>query len=73
MKRKKTPQTLTDQLRERIHHWTEQHGCSLYELATAAGVSRSIVCRFVAGDRNINLATVDRLAAVLKLRLVEDR
>jgi transcriptional regulator with XRE-family HTH domain len=73
MKRKKTPQTLTVQLRERIRHWTEQKGCSLYELATQAGVDRSVVCRFVAGGRNINLATADRLAAVLKLRLAEDR
>jgi hypothetical protein len=44
MRRKKAPQTLTDQLRERIRRWTEQNECSLYELA-----------------------------AVLKLRLVEDR
>jgi ribosome-binding protein aMBF1 (putative translation factor) len=73
MKREKPPQTLSDQFRERIRHWTEQNECSLYELATQAGVNRSVVCRFVAGGRNINLATADRLAAVLKLRLVEDR
>jgi hypothetical protein len=73
VKSKKLPATLSDQLRERIRHWTEKNESSLYELATQASVSRSIVCRFVAGDRNINLATADRLAAVLRLRLAEDR
>jgi plasmid maintenance system antidote protein VapI len=72
-KRKKPPAILTDQLRERIRRWTEEYDCSLYELATKAGVHRSIVCRFVAGDQNINLATADRLAAVLRVRLADDR
>jgi hypothetical protein len=71
--RKKTGESLSDQLRERIRHWTEENACSLYELATAAGVDRSVVCRFVAGERNINLTTADRLAAVLRVRLADDR
>jgi transcriptional regulator with XRE-family HTH domain len=71
-KRKKLPATLSDQLRERIRRWTERHDSSLYELAAEAGVDRSVVCRFIAGDRNINLATADRLAAVLRVRLADD-
>jgi hypothetical protein len=31
-----------------------------------------VLCRFVAGGRNINLTTADRLAAVLRLRLADD-
>jgi predicted transcriptional regulator len=71
-KREKPPATLTDQLRERIRHWTEEKGCSLYDLATEAGVDRSVLYRFVVGDRNINLATADRLAVVLRVRLADD-
>jgi transcriptional regulator with XRE-family HTH domain len=72
-KRKKLPATPSNQLRERIRHWTEKNGCSLYELATEAGVDRSVLCRFVAGGRNINLANADRLAVVLGVRLADDR
>jgi hypothetical protein len=56
-KRKKLPATLSDQLCERIRHWTEEYQCSLYELATKAGIDRSVLCGFIARGRNINLAT----------------
>jgi hypothetical protein len=72
-KRQKGPQTLSDQLRARIRQWTQENDCSLCELATKAGHNRSVLCRFVNGGQNINLATADRLAAVLRLRLADDR
>ena len=72
VKRKKLPATLSDQLRERIRLWTEENDVSLYELATHAGIHRSVLCRFVAGNQNINLTTADRLAAVLRVRLADD-
>jgi hypothetical protein len=71
-KRKKLPATLTDQLRECIRQWTEENECSVYELAMQAGIDRTVLYRFVGGERNINLATADRLAAVLKVRLADD-
>ena len=71
-KRKKLPATLSDQLRERIGRWTEENQCSRYGLAVKAGVHRSVLCRFIAGDQNINLTTADRLAAVLRVRLADD-
>jgi hypothetical protein len=72
-KREKLRATLTDQLRERIRHWTEENECSVYELARQAGIDPTVLYRFVASARNINLATADRLAAVLKVRLADDR
>jgi len=65
-KRKKTPHSLSDQLRELI----AGAGPSTYELARDAGVDRSVLSRFLTGKRTITLETADRLAAVLKLRLV---
>jgi plasmid maintenance system antidote protein VapI len=68
-RRKKAPQSLSDQLRELI----AAAGTSTYELARDASVDRSVLSRFLAGKRTITLETADRLAKVLKLRLVECR
>jgi plasmid maintenance system antidote protein VapI len=68
-KRKKPPASLSDQLRELI----TAAASSTYELARDAGVDRSVLSRFLAGKRTITLETADRLAKVLKLRLVECR
>jgi Helix-turn-helix len=38
-----------------------------------AGVDRSVLSRFVAGKRSITLETADRLAAVLRPRIVAGR
>jgi plasmid maintenance system antidote protein VapI len=69
MKRKKAPQSLSEQLRERI----AAAGLSVYELARDAGIDRSVLSRFLAGKRTITLETADRLAPVLKLRLIAGR
>jgi transcriptional regulator with XRE-family HTH domain len=68
-KRKKLPATLSEQLRELIG----AAGPSAYELARDAGVDRSVLSRFLTGKRTITLETADRLAAVLKLRLIAGR
>jgi transcriptional regulator with XRE-family HTH domain len=68
-RRKKAPQSLSDQLRELI----AAAGPSVYELARDAGVDRSVLSRFLAGKRTITLETADRLAAVLRLRLIAGR
>jgi transcriptional regulator with XRE-family HTH domain len=68
-RRKKAPTSLSEQLRELI----EAAGPSVYELARDAGVDRSVLSRFLAGKRTITLETADRLAAVLKLRLIAGR
>src|SRR5437016_5824895 len=41
-----------------------------YQLAKEAGVSQIMVSRFLSGKRDIRLATADRLAHVLGLKLV---
>jgi plasmid maintenance system antidote protein VapI len=48
-------------------------GPSAYELARDTGVDRSVLSRFLTGKRTITLETADRLAAVLKLRLIAGR
>jgi hypothetical protein len=41
-----------------------------YQIAKEAGVSQIMVSRFLSGKRDIRLATADRLAQVLGLKLV---
>ncbi len=65
MAKRKKPPTISEQLREAI-----AKADSAYDLAREAGVDRSVLSRFINGKRTITLDTVDRLAEVLKLRLV---
>ena len=65
-RRKKAPQSLSDQLRELI----AAADPSAYELARNAGVDRSVLSRFLAGKRTITLETAERLAVVFKLRII---
>ena len=42
-----------------------------YQLAKEAGVSQIMISRFLSGKRDLRLATADKLAHVLELKLVE--
>jgi transcriptional regulator with XRE-family HTH domain len=58
--------TISDQLREILR----SRGLSAYQLGELAGVNRSVITRFTAGE-DLKLSTVDRLAGALGLRLTE--
>lgn len=58
---------LSDQLRLAM----EQASVSHYALAKQVGVPPSVLTRFMAGERGLSLATVDKLAEVLGLELVQ--
>jgi transcriptional regulator with XRE-family HTH domain len=59
--------TLSAQLRDVI----ESRGLTSYALGRAAGVAPAVISRFVSGDRGLTMATADRVAEALGLRLVE--
>jgi|SRR5579884_1189978 len=42
---------------------------SMYQIAQDAGVSQIVVSRFLSGERDIRLATADKLAEALGLKL----
>ena len=42
---------------------------SLYQIAQDAGVSQIVVSRFLSGERDIRMATADKLAEALGLKL----
>ena len=57
--------SITDSLREAIN----ASGVSCYQLAADSSLDVSSILRFKNGDRSLTLESVDRLAAVLGLRL----
>jgi len=59
--------TLSYQLREII----DARGLCAYAVAKLAEIDPGILSRFLSGARDIRLATADRIAAALGLRLVE--
>ena len=46
-------------------------GKSIYQIAQEAGVSQIVVSRFLSGERDIRMATADKLAEALGLKLAK--
>jgi transcriptional regulator with XRE-family HTH domain len=59
--------TVSQQLRDVI----DSRGLTPYAVAKLADIDPGMVARFVSGERDLRLGTVDRIAAALGLRLVE--
>jgi transcriptional regulator with XRE-family HTH domain len=64
-KKEKPPMTLTDQVRAEI----EATGKTGYAIAKAAGVKPETVYRFMARERDLQGASLNKLCAVLGLEL----
>lgn len=48
----------------------EKSSLSVYEIAKRAHVSQIMISRFLSGERDIRMATADKLANVLNLKLL---
>lgn len=59
--------SLSGQLRDVIR----SRGLTPYAVAKLANIDPGMVARFVSGERDLRLGTVDRIATALGLRLVE--
>lgn len=56
---------MTDQLKAAI----TDSGLSIYRIALDSGIPQPVLQRFCSGERDIKLATADKLAAYFKLNL----
>ena len=63
--RSRTPETLSDALKQAIRASEK----SEYQVAQEAGVSQIVISRFLSGERDIRMATADKLANALQLKL----
>src|SRR5271165_4172051 len=61
--------TFSDVIREAV----VESGMTSYGLGRAADVAPAVIQRFLAGERGLNLCTVEKLARVLELRLLKVR
>ena len=59
--------TLADTIREAI----KADGRTRYRLSKDSGVNQAVLGRFVHGERDLNLATADRVCRALGLKLVK--
>lgn len=59
------PESLSNTLKQAI----QASDRSVYQIAKEAGVSQIVITRFLSGERDIRMATADKLANVLKLQL----
>jgi ribosome-binding protein aMBF1 (putative translation factor) len=64
--RRPISRSLSTSLKNALKHSSK----SSYQLAKEAGVSQIMISRFLSGERDIRLATADRLANALGLKLV---
>ena len=58
-------QSIADSLKQAI----KASDRSVYQIAKESGISQIVVTRFLTGERDIRMATADKLARVLNLRL----
>jgi transcriptional regulator with XRE-family HTH domain len=63
----KARHTLSGQIRDVI----ESRDLTLAELGQLADVDPTVIGRFLSGERDLRLATADKIAAALGLRLIE--
>ncbi len=61
--------SLADQIRELVI----ESGIRPAQISRETGIDRSALSRFVSGERGLSLASLDKLAAALRLRVVSDR
>jgi transcriptional regulator with XRE-family HTH domain len=66
-KPEKKPPTMTETIREMIR----ARGLTTYRVGKSAGMTPTVVARFLSGERDLKGATLDKLAAALGLALVE--
>ena len=59
---------ISDALRRAI----QSNPKSVYQISKEAGISQIVISRFVSGERDIRLATADRLAKALGIEIASD-
>jgi transcriptional regulator with XRE-family HTH domain len=61
--------TLTDQIRDAVK------GCEIthYEICRQTGIDKASMSKFASGQRGLSLAHLDKLAALLGLRITTTR
>jgi DNA-binding phage protein len=65
------PSSAAGQLSQTLRDALRSSDKSMYQIAQDAGVSQIVISRFLSGERDIRMATADKIAAVLGLKLAQ--
>ena len=63
-------QSIPDAVSNALKRAIQTSDMTVYEIAKRARVSQIIISRFLSGERDIRMATADKLAQILALKLV---
>lgn len=64
------PQTIPDSVSDALKKAIQESDKTVYQIAKEAGVSQIMISRFLSGERDIRMATADKLAHALDLKLM---
>ena len=59
-------------LSQQIRHAIDDSGMSRYAICKAIGLSQSTMSRFMKGNGGLSMEMLDRIGAILKLKIVAD-
>ena len=63
-------ESISDSLSDALKRAIRESGRTVYQIAKDAHVSQIMISRFLSGERDIRMATADKLAHALGLKLV---
>jgi hypothetical protein len=64
---------LADSIAESLKQAIRESNRTVYQIAKESGISQIVITRFLSGERDIRVATADKIARVLKLQLSTGR
>jgi len=62
-------QPLSPSIAESLKQALRDSGRLVYQISKESGIAQIVIARFLSGERDIRMATADRLARALKLQL----
>jgi DNA-binding phage protein len=66
---RRTIEPITQSIADALKHAIDASNRSIYQIAKESGISQIVIARFLSGERDIRMATADKLARVLNLQL----
>ena len=72
MPSKKTSKQLNENLSEALRREINASGLAMRKIQDETGIDRSVLSRFMSGNRSISIETADKICKLLGLRLTKE-
>jgi DNA-binding phage protein len=70
---RRVSEPVAESIAEALKQAIRNSGRSVYQIAKESGISQIVIARFLSGERDIRMATADKIAKVLALQLSAGR